>query len=263
QATGDGILSTADDGSQVYIQDGVVGARNPDGSGLGHIGYHSETNRAFYHIQTSLGTNFAISARVGTSANTKRKTIMDIFPGSSETYIRTNDFRHIGETGDSSTPFARFYGDVRIQGDLDASTSTVSAKQYDFRYGSWIYDQSTNSDLMVVGGSKVRLYTNGASSSKEAFRLDRTHGYMYRTLSMEGNNITNQSDLRLKHDITDTELNSLETIKSWEFVDYYWNDLNKQGQQFGLIAQNTSKISIYDEERDLWSINSSKQIMMN
>src|SRR5699024_9101470 len=53
---GSGINSTADDGSQVYIQNGIVGARNPKGSSLGHIGYHSETNRTFYHIQTSLGT---------------------------------------------------------------------------------------------------------------------------------------------------------------------------------------------------------------
>src|SRR5699024_9870060 len=146
----------------------------------------------------------------------------------------------IGATGDSSTPFARFYGDVTIDGDLNARTSTVLAQRYNFRYGSWIYDQSTNSDLMVVGGGKVRLFTDGSMSggSSEAFRLDRTYGYMYRTLYMESNNINNQSDLRLKHDITNTEIDSLKEIKSWEFVDYYWNDLNKQGQQFGLIAQN-------------------------
>src|SRR5699024_3091874 len=114
---GQGIQSTADDGSQVYIQNGIVGARNPNGSSLGHIGYHSETNRTFYHIQTSLGTNFAISARVGTSANPVRKTMLDIFPGSSETYIRTDETRITG--------MAILYKPTEIRGKLDMTNHII------------------------------------------------------------------------------------------------------------------------------------------
>src|SRR5699024_11673238 len=51
---GNGINSTADDGSQVYIQDGVVEERRPKVSGIAHIGSHSETNRTCYTIDTTV-----------------------------------------------------------------------------------------------------------------------------------------------------------------------------------------------------------------
>ena len=78
--------------------------------------------------------------------------------------------------------------------------------------------------------------------------------------------ITNQSDERLKTNIDDTGVNSLNAIKSWRIVDYNWLDVEKNarlGRQIGVIAQNTPDLAIYDARSDTWSINSSKQIMMN
>src|SRR5699024_159133 len=60
-----------------------------------------------------------------------------------------------------------------------------------------------------------------------------------------------------------TDLNSVEAIKEWNFVDYEWIEQGKpKGGQFGLIAQETPEINIYDELNDIWNINSSKQLMM-
>ena len=38
---------------------------------------------------------------------------------------------------------------------------------------------------------------------------------------------------------------------------------NHLGRQYGLIAQETPDLAIYDAESDTWSIDSSKQIMIN
>ena len=38
---------------------------------------------------------------------------------------------------------------------------------------------------------------------------------------------------------------------------------NGNHDEIGVIAQDTPSLAIYDSDRDIWSINSSKQIMMN
>ena len=86
---------------------------------------------------------------------------------------------------------------------------------------------------------------------------------MFNAINMNGYYVTNESDFRLKDEIKNTGLNSLESIKGWNFVDYEWIDPRKpKGAQFGLIAQETPEINIYDELNDIWNINSSKQLMM-
>lgn len=246
--TGRGIVTTADDQSQTYIQNGIVGTRNPSGATIGQIGYVFAGGSPVYTIRTSLGSNFSIisTTRSGT------KDMLRILPGSSEMYLDTDDTRVMGGL--------TVEGNTYMRNALYMGGSNVAQiNQLQFNHGGSIVSQSSNSNMVIAPNHNLVLRSRGST----ALLFDRTHGYMHRTLSMEGNSITNQSDLRLKHDIKDTELNSLETIKSWNFVNYYWNDPDKRGQQFGLIAQRTNEISLYDEERDLWSINSSKQIMMN
>ncbi|SDJ67749.1 phage tail spike protein [Alkalibacterium thalassium] len=262
--SGSGISSIAPDNSQVYIQNGIMGVRNPSGATLGHIGYHFETTRPFYHIQTSLGTNFAISAMIGTASSNVRRTMLDIFPGSSETYVRTNDFRHVGATGGSTLPTARFSGSVMVDAELRLSGGNiVNPYGIYFNHGGSIYSLSSNSQLRIDAGTSLHLRT---SNTNTALWFDNTHAYMHRTLSMEGNVITNQSDERLKRDISDTTINSLEAIRTWRIVGFNWIDEDKNarlGRQLGLIAQDTPDLALYDAQSDTWSINSSKQIMMN
>ena len=72
------------------------------------------------------------------------------------------------------------------------------------------------------------------------------------------------SDERLKKNIVETATDSLTAIKSWEFVEFEWRYSGYgSGQQFGLIAQNTSHIANYYDEVDRWEIDTQKQTMMN
>jgi hypothetical protein len=266
--TGNGIVTTASDGSQTYIQNGIVGTRNPSGATLGHIGYHWETNRAFYHIQTSLGSNFAISALTGTAGNSVRRTMLDIFPVSSETYIRTNDFRHVGATGDSTLPTARFSGRVTVDDELRlADGNIVNPYGIYFNHGGSIYALSSNSHLRIDANTSLFLRTNNTNT---ALWFDNTHAYMLRTLSMEGNNITNQSDVRLKTNIKQADIEALKEIERMEFIDYEWDKTNPanankpDGRFFGIKAQYSPFLQTKAGDSESYlSIDMTKQVHLN
>lgn len=266
--TGSGISSHAPDNSQVYIQNGIVGVRNPSGATLGHIGYHSETNRPFYHIQTSLGSNFAISAMIGSASSSVRRTMLDILPGSSETYVRTNDFRHIGATGDSTLPTARFSGRVILDDELRlADGNIINPYGIYFNNGGSIYSLSSNSHMRIEANTNLYLRTNNTNT---ALVFDSTHGYMYRTLSMEGNSITNQSDIRLKTNVTDATVDALKEIDRMRFIDFEWdksmtiNECKPDGRHFSIEAQYSPFLQTHTaEEESYLSIDMTKQTMLN
>ncbi|MGG3623870.1 phage tail protein [Bacillus gobiensis] len=162
-----------------------------------------------------------------------------------------------------NTGFVRFNKSVRFasgknlyMGENDITG--VNATHY--LGGSFVANVATGGQFKVNAGSKLRLTVGDT----DIMTFDSTYGYMNRNLSMEGNSITNQSDGRLKKNIENTTVDALSSINSWNFVDYEWIDTNKpQGVQFGLIAQDTPEIMIYDENRDVYSIDSSIQIMFN
>lgn len=84
------------------------------------------------------------------------------------------------------------------------------------------------------------------------------------TINMNGNGILNQSDRRLKKNITVASEDSLNAINRWSFVDYEWISPDKtKGRHLGLISQDTPEISVYDAESDIYNIDSSKQNMIN
>ncbi|MCY8408956.1 phage tail spike protein [Bacillus haynesii] len=161
------------------------------------------------------------------------------------------------------TGFVRMNKDVRFANNkgLYMNSNNISGV-YGLHslYGNFISNVSTNGQFKVNAGGKLRLSVN----DRDIMNFDSTYGYMYRNLSMEGNSITNQSDVRLKKNIAPTEMNSLACIKDWTFVDFEWiNESKPQGKQFGLISQDTPELSIYDQNRDIYYVDSSKQIMMN
>ncbi|MEN7359468.1 phage tail spike protein [Bacillus licheniformis] len=161
------------------------------------------------------------------------------------------------------TGFVRMNKDVRFANNkgLYMNSNNISGV-YGLHslYGNFISNVSTNGQFKVNAGGKLRLSVN----DRDIMNFDSTYGYMYRNLSMEGNSITNQSDVRLKKNIAPTEMNSLACIKDWTFVDFEWiNESKPQGKQFGLISQDTPELSIYDSNRDIYYVDSSKQIMMN
>src|SRR5699024_707208 len=68
--TGSGILTTSDDSSQVLIGNGRMQARNPSGSTIGQIGYHSDAGGPNMTVTTSLGAHFLVQNHLGSGKYT-------------------------------------------------------------------------------------------------------------------------------------------------------------------------------------------------
>ena len=164
-----------------------------------------------------------------------------------------------GRTGDEPLGIVRFYKAVYLQKDIYAGNNAVSGlSKITFNNGGQIESQPNTSNMLIGASNKLIVYASGTNS------LEIDSGYMYlrRNLSMEGNNITNQSDRRLKTNIVDTPVDSLSAISNWDFKAFDRVN-NGSHDDIGLIAQDTSEIVVYDEENDIFNVNSSKQIMMN
>lgn len=240
--TGSGMRSTASDGSQVYIQNGVVGARNPNGAGLGHIGYKNMGDSPHLAIQASWGAHFSIFTRPSQNTDFHAMQI-------------TNDWRT--EINTSETRVKELYaGDTKVNELVSLGSIETSAIGAILNNGNRIAIKGYSGAELGVGGN-----SQSPTKYKRIFMIDSTRGYMYRRLSMEGNDITNQSDRRLKLNIKATDISSLDSIKSINFVEF--DRTNGNHDAIGVIAQDTPSLALYDSERDVWSINSSKQIMMN
>lgn len=120
--------------------------------------------------------------------------------------------------------------------------------------------QLSGSRPMLNGSTGVFLAYNGA------MKLDILNTVIraYATLDMNGNSLIGNSDRRLKKNIVNSNDQSLESISRWRFVNYEWIDTNKpNGVHLGVISQETPELCVYDQKRDIYSIDSSKQMMMN
>lgn len=239
---GTGILTTADDGSQTYIQNGIVGTRQPNGHSIGRIGYVPDgTGSPVYRIRTTWGAHFAIS-----------NTFYDDYVGST----RTKDTMKVSVYDYDGNPA---YTDVTWR------ANAFRLYGGSFRLGDKHYISGASADrLSLTGRESIGLRAREST----VFAVSRNSGgrnsaSLYANLNMNGSNVTNQSDRRMKEHINDISINSLETIKGWNFVDFEWIDPNKpQGTQIGLIAQDTKEISMYDDDTETWLTNNSKQLMM-
>ncbi|RPA65036.1 hypothetical protein EF384_01090 [Aerococcus agrisoli] len=165
----------------------------------------------------------------------------------------------VDKPGDEPNGIVRLYKAVYLQKGIYAGNNDISAlSKISFYNGGLIESQSSTSNLLITASNKMVAYAAGTN----AFEIDSGYMYLRRNLSMEGNNITNQSDRRLKTNIVDTPVDSLSAISNWGFKAFDRVN-NGSHDDIGLIAQDTSEIVVYDEENDIYNVNSSKQIMMN
>lgn len=253
---GSGIISNAPNSSQTYIQNGVVGTRNPNGASIGYIGYEDDGGSPVYTVRQTLGSHFKVKANMSGGS----RDVFSLMSAGTEAYINTNNFY----VQSSSTIFS---GDVRLNFDRELRMNDgniVNPYGIYLNHGGSLYSVSSNSQLRLetANNSNLSIRSNGS----EALRIDGSYMYSMRNLSMEGNRITNQSDRRLKRDVEPTKLRSLQAIRRWKIVDFNWldSDLNRQqGRQIGVIAQDTPEISVYDDKQDTWAVDSYKQTVMN
>ena len=142
---------------------------------------------------------------------------------------------------------------------------------------------STNGSLNVNSGSKtaqlffgsteaylsadygvVIAHKDASGSNRAVMTFTYNNITSWANINMNGRSVTNQSDRRLKKNILNSSDDSLGAINRWKFVNYEWISSEKpSGIKLGLIAQDTPELSIYDADSDVYSIDSSKQMMMN
>jgi len=220
---GSGIITTASNNSQTLIQNGVTLTRNPNGATLGSIGYSYANGSPYYTITNSLGTNFRIRANMGSGSFDN---IMRVYPGSSEIYFDTDETRVQGSLyveGNSTLRNALYMTGHNISG--------VNSIQ--FANGGQIVSQSDNSNIRITSSYNLVLQTHNGT----AVLFDSSYAYMRRTLSMEGNRVTNaagystRSERKYKSHIEPLK-NVTNIVEDMQFYSY-----TKAGErELGIIA---------------------------
>ena len=221
--SGDQILSTASDGSQTYIQNGLVGTRNPDGATIGQIGYVFNGGSPTYTIQTSWGSNFAINQRFYDSytQGTKNKEALAMYTtddGYSETTIRMSRINILGDAHLS------FHFTHSING-------------------------NDNQRLTVNGAESVGLRARDSTVFAVSNNGSTNFASLYANLNMQGSQVTNTSDIRLKRDIVNDEIDSLSALMKWQHAGFNYIDPDmNQERQFGVIAQSAPDLAFAGED---------------
>lgn len=175
------------------------------------------------------------------------------------------------ESGVKLVPYIKFeYGSQGNEGTGRMSfhkDTDVVAAAFNFRSTTQAIGRlarvGTSQNIGLHADSELSLGVNGGNVYASPIIINRTIIKLSTNLDMQGRAMVNHSDSRLKTNITATVERGLDSIRTWEFVDFNWKDTNRpKGRQFGLIAQKTSGIS-FEGDDGIWQINSSKQIMLN
>nr|DAM28505.1 MAG TPA: tail protein [Caudoviricetes sp.] len=194
--------------------------------------------------------------------------------------VMTGDLLHT-EYGGSGIEMYKNDGVTRI-GTITRYTEASTGREY-FGIGA----QGSNAEL-AIGNSYTVTTLSGAKlvTSLEAnnntinnvlvgSRLqvnNNTDVDFYSSLDMHGYSIYNQSDIRLKENIEETQIDGIEETKKLNFVEfdrkqnYQSKDPNRQPnnkRELGLIAQYSPFLSAKVEEDNYQRIDMNKQIMLN
>ena len=139
----------------------------------------------------------------------------------------------------------------------DAS-STIGGKLFDVN------------DVLLIGGADGTDigYTNGIGITSVA-RFTKGNIIAYTTLNMNGNVITNQSDIRLKDKVVDAVVDPFSVIEKMRFINFEWdatnpyNEKKPTGEQFGIEAQYAPFLAVKDQGSNYLSIDIGKQVNIN
>lgn len=248
EIVGEGVRSTASDGSQALVQNGVFLSRNNSGSTVGYLGYSQLSGSPWYRLQTTLGANFEIRGIVSGGSN---RQMMSFYPQSNEIYMHPSNLYMVGRINAQSG--------ITSSGTLHMGGNTITqVSQINLLHGGYLNSLSSNSELRLrSSGGRMQIGTSGSW----AIVIDNTHVYMHRTLNMQNNQITQQSDMRLKSNIVIDEINSLEAIRAWSFAGFNWKNDSEKGRQFGLLAQGANEIAFKGADGFL-NVDSTKQLNM-
>ncbi len=141
---------------------------------------------------------------------------------------------------------------------IKGSSSTIGGKLFD------------SQDTLLIGGAQgtnVGVTDGTGISSVARFQIGSI--IAYGTLNMNGNVITNQSDIRLKTNITDSEIEPFSIIEKMRFIEFEWDETNPynakkpKGRYFGIEAQYSPFLSVQDVDSSYLSVDVGKQVNLN
>ncbi|CZR02198.1 Hypothetical protein Tcol_2014 [Trichococcus collinsii] len=192
-------------------------------------------------------------------------------PGKSFSISRKNESTGIYET------FLR----IPFNEDVIEIPRILNMKHQEIRYVKNIWMQGTstspggrvfdNNGILALGGynstSLGWLDTNGGITTvlQLLYRELRAFG----TLNMNGNVITNQSDIRLKDKVVDAVVDPFSVIEKMRFINFEWdatnpyNEKKPTGEQFGMEAQYAPFLAVKDQGSNYLSIDMGKQVNIN
>ena len=236
--TGAGIVSTASDGSQTYIQNGITGTRNTNGVTIGQIGYIDTGTIATYSLRTSWGSHFELRQR---SNATTEYTMLRAENGATNFFINARNGIYLS----TSTAGGRVNIDseVRILNGnrlFLEGANIVNPYGIYLNHGGEFYTISDGSATRIGFGSELQFRQGSTLNNvgTQKMMIDSTRIFMYQTLNMGGNSITESpsvSDTRLKDTQRHRSDNDLEKLMNIEYVDFVWKEDGKD--DFGFIAQ--------------------------
>ena len=199
--SGSGIVTTASNGAQGLIQNGVFLSRQPNGSTLGYIGYGQpgSDNRPFYTINLAQGAHFRTRHHLG-----------------------SGNYKH-GLLINAGAEYAEF------------NINRVHYKnQISIRHSGHFIEGTTYDELTMNGSSSIAL----AASNQTVFVISASSGTgyasMYANLDMKGYHIKNagsygtRSERKYKTNIIPIN-NALETVERMKFYEYDKNDIHELG----------------------------------
>lgn len=136
-----------------------------------------------------------------------------------------------------------------------------------------IYMNGTTNGLQASDG---RPFLNGdtgvflAHDGNKMLDIQNTLVRLYGQLDMNGHNIINQSDIRLKTNVIESDVNALDEINKMKFIEFDWDTSNAvnegkpEERQFGIVAQYSPFLQTKAKDSESYlSIDITKQISLN
>lgn len=134
--------------------------------------------------------------------------------------------------------------------------------------GGKIFDHA---DTLLLGGAQGTNvgYATAEGGVMSVMRFQNGEIRAYATLNMNGSTITNQSDIRLKTNVKDAEIDPFAIIEKMRFIEFDWdmtnpyNENKPEGRYFGIEAQYAPFLAVKDIDSNYLSIDLGKQVNLN
>lgn len=136
--------------------------------------------------------------------------------------------------------------------------------------GSIIFNASNQMLLLgSVAGVSMGILNGDGVTTTGKFEVRTGENISFQNLNMNGNIITNQSDIRLKKNVVDASIDPLSIIEKMRFIDFEWDETNPynakkpNGRYFGTEAQYSPFLAVKDVNSNYLSIDMGKQVNLN